>query len=317
MQIVYPDADPQFNEILTGEMLSLLPESVHLKVFHGKPDSHEEYVKRVKDADAILLGWSIPNEVIKECPNLKIISFTGIGASNFIDLDYAKSLGVIVTNTPGYADNAVAEHALALLLSLTKNITGNHQAVSEGIWDQSIPSIELKGRTIGLIGMGDIGKRMATFCKALGMNVICWTFNPSVDRAEKLGVVFTELDNLLTQSDIISLHLPLTEDTKNFLGEKELALLKRDALLINTSRAEIVDSKALIDCLSLGRIAGAGIDVFDEEPVPSSHPLLKLPNVILSPHIGFNTKEATIEIMRIAIDNLAHYYNGRIKNAIN
>ncbi|MFJ7726788.1 NAD(P)-dependent oxidoreductase [Neobacillus sp. NPDC097160] len=313
MLIVFPDADHH----LSDDIITPLKQYGDFQTFIGRPETNDEYINRVRNADAILLGWSIPNEVIAECPNLKIISFTGIGASNFVNLKYAESRGIIVTNTPGYADNAVAEHALSLVLSLAKNINHNHTTVGQGIWDQSRTSIELKGKTIGLIGLGGIGQRMAEFCKAIGMNVICWTFNPNPERAQKLGLSFTSLEDLLEKSDFVSLHLPYTDQTKKMLGKKELSLMKQEAFLINTSRAELIDTDALVEMLSSNRIAGAGIDVFDEEPISKQNPLLTLDNVILSPHIAFNTPGANNEIFRISINNLIEFFKGDIRNSVN
>lgn len=317
MLIVYPDADPQLKELLTNELLSPLRQIAEFRIYEGKPTSHEEYVNRVKDADGLLLGWSIPNEVLQECPNLKVISFTGIGASNFIDLDYATKRGIIVTNTPGYADHTVAEHALTLLLALSKNLHHHHRNIQKGKWDQSKTSTEIRGKTIGLVGLGGIGKRMAELCKVLGMNVICWTFHPTEERAREIGIRFTSLEDLLGTSDVVSLHLPYTEKTKSFIGKKELMLMKEHSFLINTARAEIVDTQALVEVLAANQIAGAGIDVFDEEPISSDHPLLLLPNVILTPHTGFNTPEATEEILKIAIQNLCKFFKNKIQNAVN
>lgn len=313
MLIVFPDADHH----LPDDIITPLKQYGDFQTFIGRPETNNEYIKRVRNADGILLGWSIPNEVIAECPNLKIISFTGIGASNFVNLKYAESRGIIVTNTPGYADNAVAEHALSLVLSLAKNLNHNQTTLARGNWDQSRKSIELKGKTIGLIGLGGIGQRMAEFCKAIGMNVICWTFNPDPVRAQKIGLSFTSLEDLLEKSDFISLHLPYTDQTKKMLGKKELSLMKKEAFLINTSRAELIETDALVELLSSRRIAGAGIDVFDEEPISKQNPLLTLDNVILSPHIAFNTPEANIEILRISINNLVEFFKGDIRNSVN
>ncbi|MEH7113220.1 NAD(P)-dependent oxidoreductase [Neobacillus niacini] len=317
MLIVFPDADPQLKEILTEYLLNPLEQIAEIRIYEGRPKTQEEYINRVKDADGILLGWSIPNEVIEECRHLKIISFTCIGASNFIDLDFAASRGIIVTNTPGYADNAVAEHALSLMMVLAKNLKIHHENIVGGIWEQSKTSMELRGKTIGLIGLGGIGQRMAGLCNALGMNVICWTFNPNEDRARKLGVKFTSLKELLSQSDVVSLHLPYTKKTKKLLGERELLLMKQESFLINTSRAELIDTQSLAEVLALKQIAGAGIDVFDEEPIANDNPLLGLSNVILTPHMGFNTPEAGEEILKISINNLVQFFNKNIQNIVN
>ena len=317
MLIVYPDVDPSIKRFLTDDATSKLKTISEFRFFEGKPKNTAEFLSRVQDADGILLGWHLPNEVLSACSKLKIVSFTGIGANNFIDLNYANRLGVKITNTPGYADNTVAEHAFSLLLSLAKNIPKHNENVINGIWDQSITSMELAGKTIGLIGLGGIGKRMAEICNAFRMNVKCWTFNPSEERAQSAGVSFVSLDELLRTSDVISLHIPLTEETRNFLTDKELSTIKQGAILINTARAEIIDTNSLVKHLSSGRLRGAGIDVFEEEPLSIKSPLLTLDNVILTPHIGFNTEEATKEILNISINNLFEFFNGNPINVLN
>jgi len=315
--IVYPDADPQIKSLLNDEMLAEITSLAEFRIFEGRPGNQEEFLARVEQADGLLLGWDIPNQVIAACPNLKIISFTGIGYKNFIDAEFARQRGIAVTNTPGYADNAVAEHALALLLAVAKNIQRNHINLRQGLWDQTMQSLELRGKTIGIIGTGGIGLRMATICEAIGMKVICWTRNRSEERSRKLGVRFVELDELLQEADVISLHLPFTDETKGVLGDRELSMMKRGAILINTSRAELIDTPSLVERLASGQLAGAGIDVFDQEPVSPDNPYLKLDNVVLSPHVGFNTEEATRKILEISVDNLVQFFRGNPQNIVN
>jgi len=317
MLIVYPDGDPQLISLIDGEMLSDLKKTAHFRVYEGKPADSREYIERVGEADGVLLGWGIPNEVFAACPGLKIVAFMGIGAANFVDLDFATSRGVAVANTPGYGDNAVAEHALALLLAVARNIPENHSRVSRGIWDQTKQGIEISGKTIGLVGLGGIGRRMAAICSAMGLKVICWTHRPSPERAREAGVTFVELETLLRQSDFISLHLNYNRQTRGFIGRQQLALMKTGAILINTGRAELVDTGALAESLASGHLFGAGIDVFDQEPVTANDPLLKLPNVVLSPHIGFNTPEASRNIISIALSNLVGFFAGRPVNILN
>lgn len=317
MLVVYPDADSQIASLITEDLVSNLKEVAELKIFEGRPKNHEEYLSRVQGADVILLGWDLPNDIIKECKNLKLISFTGIGYKNYIDVDYAAKYNIAVTNTPGYADNAVAEQTLALLFSVAKNVVQNHENTKNGLWDQSTPSFELMNKTIGIIGVGGIGGRMIALCKAMGMNVICWTFNPSAEREKRLGVSFVDLETLLKESDVISIHLPYSDETHHFLGEKELSMVKPGSIFINTSRAELVDTSALVKQLESGRIAGAGLDVFDEEPIFKNNPLLKLKNVVLSPHIGFNTQEATEKILEISITNIVQFIKGSPENVVN
>jgi D-3-phosphoglycerate dehydrogenase len=183
-------------------------------------------------------------------------------------------------------------------------------------WNQLAPGFELRGKRLGLIGLGGIGSRVAELAGALGMEVLAWTRNPSPERARRAGVTFAPLETVLGESDVISLHLLLTPETENLLGAAELDHMKPGAVFINTARAELVDEPALIARLRAGRIAAAGIDVYLEEPLPSGHPLLGLDNVVVTPHVGFNTPEATIAMVDFGIDNLVQYFAGDPINVI-
>jgi|HigsolmetaAR203D_1030402.scaffolds.fasta_scaffold00858_19 D-3-phosphoglycerate dehydrogenase len=315
-KIVFPDPDPPLLRLLTPELVAQVESFAAFEVYKDRPSGNEELAERIRDADGVILGWGMSNEVMDQCRKLKIISFTGIGVRNFVDVKHANERGVTVTNTPGYGDQSVAEHALALMFALAKNIPRNDGNLRSGTWDQSLESIELRGKTVGLIGIGGIGKRMGELCKAIGMNVIGWTRRSYPGRSEEMGFPLVSLEELLSTSDIISLHLPLTEDTRGFLGESELSKVKPGSLLINTARAELVDTPAMIRLLESGQLAGAGIDVYDEEPLPANHPLIGLPNVILTPHIGFNTQEAIQNILKIAIDNVSNFFRGNITNKV-
>lgn len=316
MHIVFPDASSNIKEVLTKDLTQQLENVADLSVYEGVPKTKEEFFHRIKDADGIILGKHLPNDVMSKCEKLKIISFVGYGIKNYVDIEFATEKGIILTNTPSYGDSAVAEHALALLLALTKNIVPNHCKTKKGMWDKSNRSIELKEKTIGLIGMGGIGQRMSEYCKALGMNVIGWTFNPTEERSKKLGVPFVNLEEVFTKSDFISLHLPYTDMTKGIIGKNQFSLLKPDAILINTARAELIDRTSLINSLLQKRLAGAGLDVFDNEPIPKNDPLLKMDNVIISPHVGYNTPESIENMMKISIDNITNYIKGNLQNVV-
>lgn len=316
MLTVYPDGDSQLVSLLSDDILHDLKTKSEFMIYEGKPDVGD-YIRRVKHADGILLGWGIPNSVIDACQRLKIISFMGIGAANFIDIDFAASKGIAVANAPGYGDNAIAEHSLALLMSVVRNIPEHDLNVKQGIWDQSRQGIEISGKTVGLIGLGNIGVKMARICKGIGLNVLCWTRRPDPGRARQAGVTFVELEELLKKSDFISLHLNYNKETRGFIGRKELSLMKRGAVLINTARAELIDTGALVDFLASGYLAGAGVDVFDEEPVSGQNPLKKFANVVLTPHVGFNTPEASKNLISISVKNLVEFYSGSPQNIIN
>lgn len=313
-KIIYFDAGENSEESMPKHSINKLKEISDFEIFKGTPKTEQEAFARIKDADGILLGRNISNSVIEMCEKLKVISFVGYGVKSYIDTDFIREKGITITNTPGYGDNAVAEHALTLLLALTKNVLRNHNEMKKGIWYQSDYSTEVKGKTIGLVGLGSIGVRMAELCKLLGMNVICWTFNPSRERGDRLGVNFVEMDELFSQSDFISLHLPYTNETKGIIGDEEFSLMKQGSIFINTARAELIKEGSLLKNLLNGKISLAGLDVFDEEPIKENDPLLKIDNVLLSPHVAYNTPESMSNMMEIAIENLISYFNGTPKN---
>ena len=335
-RIVYPDADDQLAALLTGARRTRLEALGAFRIHHGLPGGlpgdPAAYLERLGDAAGVVLGWDLPVEVMRRAPRLEVISYLGTGAANFVDLAEAERLGITVCNTPGYGDNAVAEHALALLLALARRVPrldhGLRQAgrqperqagqrAGQGAeWGQSQPGFELRGKTLGLVGLGGIGARMAELARGLGMEVKTWTRNPSPERAERHGVAFLPLEELLETSDVISLHLLLTPETEGFLGPEELDRMKPDAVLVNTARAELVDQAALVERLRDGRIAAAGLDVFWNEPLPADHPLLELDNVVLTPHVAYNTPEAIAAMLDIAIDNLARYFEGGPINVV-
>ncbi len=317
MKIVFPDADSQYVELLAPELSARLQSLGEFIMYEKMPEEPGEYIRRIGDADAVIQTSKLPDEVFDHCPRLKMITYLGIGAANFINIRRATEAGVIVTNTPGYGNNTVAEHALALLLAVAKHVCQGNSKLRAGVFDQSRMSFELAGKTIGLIGLGGIGERMAAICRALGMQVLCWTRNPSPARAEQSGVKFVEMGELLKNSDVVSLHLALNEETRGLLGRQELALLKQNSVFINTARAEIVDTQALVELLRDGKLAGAGIDVFDREPLTEDNPLLGLNNVVMTPHTGFNSPDAVKNILRITISNLEQFAQGKPINVFN
>src|SRR5699024_2540742 len=317
MRIVFPDAGSNTKNTLTKDLINKIEQVGNFIVYEGVPKSKEEFLRRIKDADGLILGQNLPNEVMTECDRLKFISFVGYGVKSYLDIDFATKQGITIANTPHYGDNAVAEHALGLLMTLSKNIVESHTKMRNGIWDKSKSSIELKGKTIGLVGMGGIGERMSELCMAMGMNVISWTFNPNEKRSEQLGVSFVSLKELFSSSDFISLHLPYTNQTKNIIGENELALLQNGTILINTARSQLINQSSLKTALVDGRLAGAGLDVFDEEPIPQNDTILNIDNVILTPHISYNTPESVANMMKISVNNLVKYFAGTPINVVN
>jgi D-3-phosphoglycerate dehydrogenase len=314
--IVFVDADPPMMPLMVGERRARLEALGAFALYEGLAADAVDYEARISNATAIMIGWDLPVDIMRKAPRLEVISYLGTGAANMIDLPEAAARGITVSNTPGYGDNAVAEHALALLFAVARDIPRLDRTLRTKGWNQLDPGFELRGKKLGLIGLGGIGSRMAELARALGMEVLAWTRNPSPERARRSGVTFAPLETVLGESDVISLHLLLTPETQNLLGAAELDRMKPGTVFINTARAELVDEAALIARLRAGRIAAAGIDVYLKEPLPKDHPLLGLDNVVATPHVGFNTPEATMTMVDFGIDNLVQYFAGDPINVV-
>ena len=314
--IVYPDADPDENSILTEIGTERLSAYGTLAVHHGVPQSSEEYLSRIKDAAALIVGWSLPAEVMAKAPHLELITFTGTGASDYIDLPAARGQGITVCNCPGYADRTVAEHAFALLLGAARNLSLLDQKIREGVWDQDTPGIGLAGKQLGLIGFGGIAKKVFKMAEAFGINVKVWTRSPEKHQNDFSPDLFLDMETLLETSDFISLHLPLNDETRGMLGKLEISRMKTGAILINTARGGLLDETALIEALHNGQLKGAGLDVFAEEPLGDNHPLQSFEHVVLSPHVAYNTPEAVKAIFDITVQNICSYFDGEPINVV-
>ncbi len=314
--IVYPDANENIGALIAGARRDRLDALGGIEVHIGRPADVADFVARIGGARAVILGWDLPAAAMREAPNIEVISFLGIGAAKFVDFGEAARLGFTVANTPAYSVNAVAEHGLALIFATARQVVRNDCTTRSGQWDQSLPGFELAGKTLGMIGLGGIGTRLAQMASAIGMRVIAWTRNPSPARAAQAGVEFAPLDTVLAESDVLSLHLLATPETEGLIGAAELDATKPGVIVINTARAELIDEAALVERLASGRIAAAGLDVFATEPLPADDPLTRLDNVVLAPHIGFNTPEAVVAMLDIAIDNLVAYFAGAPINVV-
>ncbi|HYI14013.1 MAG TPA: NAD(P)-dependent oxidoreductase [Thermomicrobiales bacterium] len=316
--IVCADGDEETRALIDDALLARLArEGIALAWHNGLPADDDEWLARIGAADGLLLLWSIPDQAMRAAPNLKAIAWVGTGVSTFVNIPLASELGIVVSNTPGYGSNAVAEHTLGLMLALARQTVPLAAAMRAGDWPrENVIGVELSGKTVGVVGLGGIGTRVAQLCGALGMRVLAWTRNPSAERLARAGATFAELDNLLAASDVVTLHLPHTPDTDRLLSAERIGLMARTAFLINTARAELVDEQALIEALRAGRIAGAALDVFADEPLPAGNPWRGLPNVILTPHIGWNTPEANRRSVEMAVDNLIGALTGEARNVV-
>lgn len=261
-------------------------------------------VERMKDAEVVMIS-NIPlrEEVLSQCPKLQFlnVAFTGL---DHIDLGYCETHNILVKNASGYATEAVAELAVGLMIDVLRKITFLDGSIRQGGVRGAFLGRELRGKTVGIVGTGAIGIRTIELLKAFGCRVLAWsrTHKPEV---LNLGVAYVTLEGLMRDSDIISLHVPLNDETKHLISKEMLALCKPSAILINTARGNVVDMDALAECLRDGKIAGAGIDVYEKEPpLPSDHPLLSAPNCVCVPHVGYATREAFDDRIDIVLGNL-------------
>lgn len=237
-------------------------------------------------------------EVIKRASALKIIGRAGAGLDN-VDLDAAIKQGIKVLNTPDAPANSVAELTIGLMISLARRIPLADRGMKEERWlKKELAGTELRGKTLGIIGLGNIGMSVGRVARAMGMSILNATPRPKPDLLRELDAKHLPLDDLLKQVDFLTLHVPLSQETRGMLGRGQLNLMKRSAYLINTSRGEIVDEKALLEVLREGRIAGAALDVYSVEP-PTDYELMKLPNVVCTPHIGAQTEDAQVTASRL------------------
>lgn len=290
-----------------------LTDRVEIEAYDTRVTDADALAERAKDADIVVLS-NLPfrREVMERCPNLKMISvaFTGV---DHVDMDYCREKGILVSNCAGYSNTAVSELVFGLALSLYRRIIECDRAVRVGKDKTGLVGLELSGKTFGVIGMGAIGTRTAKLAEAFGCRVLGFSRSPK----QVEGVRMVKLDELLRESDIISLHVPLTEQTRGMIGEREIGLMKPSAILINTARGPVVDSAALAAALKEGRLAGAAVDVYETEPpISQDHPLFAAPNVVATPHVAFATKEALYQRAVIVFDNVAGYLDGKPQNVM-
>jgi phosphoglycerate dehydrogenase-like enzyme len=284
--------DDYQNVALSMADWSVLPEDASVTVFNDHVADADAVVERLKDFDIVCVmreRTPLPRAIIERLPRLRLIASTGARNAS-IDLEAAGERGITVLHT-GYSASSTIELTWALILAGARSIVAESVGIRAGGWQHTVGQ-DLAGRTLGVLGLGRIGSEVARIGLAFGMKVIAWSRNMTVDRAEQAGARLVTKDELFSQSDIISIHVVLGERTRGLVGAGELALMKPTARLVNTSRGPIVVEAALIDALREGRIAGAAIDVFDQEPLPAGHPLRSAPRLIATPHIGYVSEDA-------------------------
>ena len=265
----------------------------------NRKDFARDQLPRVLDGfDVALDDHSyMPTELVAKCPQLKHIVFLGTGAASYMNVAELNACGVKVHTIKGYGDTAVAEHTVALMFAACRDIARMDREVRSGIWTPQ-EGVQLLDKTLGVIGLGGIGAEVARIGKGLGMNVVAYNRTPRPGA----GIPQVDIDTLLAQSDVVSLNLILNDDTRGFLSKERIARMKPGAILVNTARGALVDEAALIAALQSGHIRRAGLDVFHAEPLKADHPLAQLPNVTLTSHAAFRTLEASMTLLRRAID---------------
>lgn len=309
MIIVVPDDNPP---ALAGTpALTRMKRLGEVRLYDSDATDPVVLVERLREADVtvnIRGRTRFTVDVLAQCPKLKLISIWGTGTDN-VDLKAAATRDVTVTNTPGANAVAVAEHTIALMLAAVKQLAEADRAMRQGGWPRSLVP-QLRGKRLGLVGTGLIGREVAAMGKGLGLEVVAWTFNPSAALASFIGFRYLELDELLRTADIVSLHLRATPDTRHFLNRERLALLKPTSFLVNTARGALIDEAALAEWLKEKRIVAAALDVFETEPLPAGHPLTVLPNVLLTPHCAGMTPDSNLIGLNMAVENIENFAKG-------
>lgn len=294
---------------LSPEGVSLLEnEGCKILFLKGDADAAEvEEILRTESVDAVISRTAtLSAQAIASCRTLKVVSKHGVGVSN-IDVQACTERGIPVFVTPGANAQSVAEMTLGLMLAAARSIPYMDSEIRAGRWSRLQNGLELKGRTVGLVGYGQIGRLVASFCHVLGMHVLAYDPYAKPEQMQKDVELLTDLDAMLSRSDILSLHIPLTAGTRALIGAKQLALLPDGAILVNTARGEVVDEAALIQALDSKKLAAAGLDTTADEPIAASSPLRNMKNVVLTPHVGGSTSAALSAMAVGAVNNVLGY----------
>ena len=294
-----------------------LPLDVTVEAFPDHLTEEDALAARLHDFDVVMAlreRTPFPRSLLTRLPNLKLLTTAGM-RNAAIDVEAATELGILVCGTSG-SGAGTPELTWGLILALLRQIPREHQATRAGGWQETV-GVDLQGKTLGLIGLGNIGSRVARVGAAFGMNLIAWSQNLTEARAAECAATLVGKDELLARADVITIHLQLSARTRGLLGARELGLIQPGAFLVNTSRGPIVEEAALVDALKRRAIAGAALDVFDQEPLPSGHPLLALENVVLTPHLGYVTHDSYRVFYGQTLENVQGLLAGTPKRVIN
>lgn len=295
------------------EFLAELEKQGHQVSCYERTSDIGKQIEYTKDADILIIAnMPLSGEVIRACSHLKFIdvAFTGV---DHVDLEVAKEKNIAVSNASGYSTQAVAELAIAMMIDVLRNVSAVEERCRAGQTKDGLVGCELGSKTVGIVGTGNIGKKVAEICKAFGCKVLGYRRHPDAND----GIDYVSLPELLEKSDIVSLHCPANASTKDLINKETIGLMKDGAVLINTARGAVVNTKDLADALNSGKLSGAGIDVFDvEPPLPTDNPLLHTPNTLVTPHVAFATKESMELRADIVLKNILEWESGNQINVI-
>ncbi|MCI0440269.1 MAG: D-2-hydroxyacid dehydrogenase family protein [Chloroflexi bacterium] len=294
-----------------------LPDGTAIEAFHDHLDDEDAVAERLRGFDVVMAvreRTPFPRSLLERLPNLKMIANTGM-RNAAIDMSACTELGILVCGTSG-SSRSTMELTWALILALLRNLPRDNRAAHYDAWQETV-GIGLDGKTLGLLGLGNIGSQMAEVARAFHMRIIAWSQNLTKERAEQHGAELVSKDALFSQADIVSIHLVLSDRTRGLVTARELGLMKSNAYLVNTSRGPIVDESALLDALRRRAIAGAGLDVYSVEPLPKDHPFLSLDNVVLTPHLGYVTRETYRNFYGQTVENIKSALDGAPQGVIN
>jgi len=286
-------------------------------VYPDRP-TDEQKVERVRDAEVIInsrgaVTWR--EDDLGSLTRLRLIVVCAVGTDS-IDLQAATAMGVAVSNQPGRTAGVVAEHIFGLMFAVAKRTAYQTIELKSGRWTRR-ENVLLQGKTLGVVGTGNIGSELARLGNAIGMEVVAWTFHPSAERAQRLGIRYVELDELLATADVVSLNVALTDDTRGMIGEREIGIMRPGAFLVNGGRGALVQTDALVRALHSGHLGGAGLDVYETEPMPADDPILACEQVVLTPHMADQTPEGAELLNEGAVDNVIAFLEGSPRNIVN
>ncbi len=289
---------------------SVLPAGTEVQTFSDHLDDIEAVAERLREFEIVVAmreRTPFPRELLERLPRLELLITTG-SQNAAIDVEAARELGVVVSGT-GSLGFATAELTWGLILALARQIPREDRAIREGGWQVALGQ-GLQGKTLGIIGLGNLGTQVARIGAAFGMELVAWSQNLTEERAQEAGAELAPLEDLLARSDVITIHLKLSERTRGLIGAPELEAMKQSGYIVNTSRGPIIDEDALVEALEAGAIAGAGLDTFDREPLPLDHPLRRLPNTVLTPHVGYVIEEGYRGYYGDAVEDIAAFLAG-------